>query len=200
MAMEQTASELITGSGLSPDLAFLFSDEISLYFSHLPFGGRIEKIDSILASHAASTLTIALGLTEPIAFDARVIQVTPVVAVEYLVARQGEAWRNHINAYCQHVLTGEGMTASEAAEALLNQPSRVLHDMMYRRGVNLAKTPAWQRRGILLYKVITKKEVTDTRTGAPAESYRPRVVTERDLPLFSSPEGKVLLQSLFDIA
>ena len=51
---------------LNPDFAFTFSDEISLYFTQLPFNGRVEKIDSVAASFAASSLTLALGGTTPL--------------------------------------------------------------------------------------------------------------------------------------
>ena len=51
--MTSVASSLISESGLEPVFAYVFSDEISLYFSNLPFGGRVEKIDSVCASYAA---------------------------------------------------------------------------------------------------------------------------------------------------
>src|SRR5665647_2501769 len=75
-----------------------------LYFAQLPFGGRVEKIDSVSSSFAASSLTLALGTLTPLSFDARVIPATPGYAMEYLANRQNEAWRNHVNGYCQQVL------------------------------------------------------------------------------------------------
>ncbi len=98
--MRAVCRYLLTGSGLSPAFAYTFSDEISLYFKTLPFSGRVEKIDSVTAASAASALTIELGCREPLAFDARVIPAAGEFAVEYLISRQNEAWRNHINAYC----------------------------------------------------------------------------------------------------
>ena len=96
-AMVQVSVALIADSGLCPELAFSFSDEISLYFTRLPFGGRVEKIDSVAASYAASALTNALGGTIVLSFDARVIPATPEYAMEYAANRQNEAWRNHLN-------------------------------------------------------------------------------------------------------
>jgi tRNA(His) guanylyltransferase len=195
-SMEQVCIRFLRESGLSPGLAYTFSDEISLYFSSLPFGGRVEKIDSISASFAASTLTLELQVKEPVSFDARIIQVTPEMAVEYLINRQSEAWRNHLNAYCQNALVREGMSRKDAAKKLRGLPSRDLHEFMYSRGVNLAKTPAWERRGVLVYKQLRNVEGFNPVRGEIVESIRSTVVSERDLPVFSSPEGRTFLGSL----
>ncbi|OPY37112.1 MAG: tRNAHis guanylyltransferase [Methanoregula sp. PtaU1.Bin051] len=195
-AMADVCRDLVAKSGLSPAFAYTFSDEISLYLEKLPFSGRVEKIDSVAASFAASALTLALKSEEPVAFDARVIPVTPDYAVEYLVSRQDEAWRNHINAYCQQALVADGMKMRQAAAKLKGMPSKALHDLMHKRGVNLAKTPAWQRRGILVYrkeKIVTgynpvKNEKVTARRSA--------VVIDRDLPLFTSHKGREFLKKM----
>jgi tRNA(His) guanylyltransferase len=195
-AMERVCIRLLRESGLSPDLAYTFSDEISLYFSYLPFGGRVEKIDSINASFAASSLTLEIGSEEPLSFDARIIQVTPEMAVEYLINRQSEAWRNHLNAYCQTALVQEGSSRKEAAKKLRGLASRDLHEFMYSRGINLAKTPAWERRGVLVYKQVRNVEGFNPVKRELVESQRTAVVSERNLPVFSSPEGRTFLGGL----
>jgi tRNA(His) 5'-end guanylyltransferase len=195
-AMVETCTLLVAQSGLNPDFAFTFSDEISLYFTLLPFGGRVEKIDSVAASYAASAFALALGCTTPVAFDARVIPATPAFAEEYLAHRQAEAWRNHINAYCQQALIGEGMDPRKAAEQLKGRQEKDLHEMMHRRGFNLATTPAWQRRGTLVYKKIMEKEGFNPVTQEKVVAERSAVVTESELPLFTSPEGKEFLRKL----
>jgi tRNA(His) 5'-end guanylyltransferase len=192
-AMVTASTSLVADSGLNPDFAFTFSDEISLYFTKLPFSGRVEKIDSVAASYAASSFTLALGGTTLVAFDARVIPATPAFAIEYLTNRQAEAWRNHINAYCQQALIEEGMDAREAAEKLKGLQAKDLHEMMHIRGLNLATTPAWQRRGTLIYKKITEKEGFNPITKETVIAERSAVVAESDLPLFTSPEGKAFL-------
>jgi tRNA(His) guanylyltransferase len=192
-AMVMTCTSLIADSGLNPDFAYTFSDEISLYFTKLPFSGRVEKIDSVTASYASSSFTLALGGTTLAAFDARVIPATPAFAVEYLVNRQAEAWRNHINAYCQQALIEEGMDARKAAEQLRGLQADRLHEMMHSRGVNLATTPAWQRRGTLVYKKITEKEGFNPLTKETVVAERSAVVAESELPLFTSAEGKEFL-------
>ncbi len=194
--MAGVCCRLIRDSGLNPEFAYTFSDEISLYFRHLPFNGRVEKIDSICAAYAASALTLELGCSEPLAFDARIIPVTPQIAVEYLLSRQQEAWRNHINAYCQAALISEGMSASRTAAALKGMSSPEMHEMMFERGINLAKTPAWQRRGVLVFLETIKKEGYNPIRDEHVEVERRVVRVNRDLPLFSTPEGEKLIESL----
>ena len=123
-AMVTVCTTLVSESGLNPDFAFTFSDEINLWFSRLPFSARVEKIDSVAASYAASSLTFALGGTSLLSFDARVIPATPEYAMEYLANRQNEAWRNHLNGYCQQALIEEGLSAKEAAARLKGLPSK----------------------------------------------------------------------------
>jgi tRNA(His) 5'-end guanylyltransferase len=195
-AMTDTCTALVTGSGLSPAFAYTFSDEISLYLDKLPFSGRVEKIDSVVASFAASALTIALGTREPLAFDARIVQATPDSAAEYLTGRQDEAWRNHMNAFCQQALIADGMSTKKAAEHLRGLPAKDLHEMMHKRGINLAKTPAWQRRGVLICRKVTEKEGYNPKTKKSVVASRHTVVVDRDLPLFTTPEGKEFLERL----
>ena len=195
-AMAGVCERLLGESGLAPLFAFTFSDEISLYFPELPFRGRIEKIDSVLASFAASSLTLALSTDQALAFDARVIVASPGYAREYLAARQREAWRNHLNAYCQEALLSEGTKPSEVARRLSGMGSEELHELMYSRGVNLAKTPAWQRRGVLVYRKTEEKPGCDPRTGEPVEAVRRVVTVDRDLPIFSGPDGKAFLDRI----
>jgi tRNA(His) guanylyltransferase len=195
-AMIGVCKTLVADSGLCPEFAFTFSDEISLYFIQLPFGGRVEKIDSVAASFAASSLTLALGVTTPLSFDARVIPATPAFAMEYLANRQNEAWRNHLNGYCQQALIGEGISAKKAAARLKGLPAKELHEMMHQRGFNLATTPAWQRRGVLVYKKLTEKEGFNPITQEHVVAERSAVTIERDLPLFTTPEGKEFLGKL----
>jgi tRNA(His) 5'-end guanylyltransferase len=195
-AMVQVCTSLVADSGLNPEFAFTFSDEISLYFTRLPFNGRVEKIDSVTASFASSALTLAAGSTSPLSFDARVIPATPEFAIEYLTSRQNEAWRNHLNGYCQQALIKEGISAKKAAEQLKGLPAKDLHEMMHVRGFNLAITPAWQRRGVLVYKMITEKEGFNPITKEHVVAERSAVTVDHDLPLFTTPEGQAFLQKL----
>ncbi|MFA4860402.1 tRNA(His) guanylyltransferase Thg1 family protein [Methanoregula sp.] len=195
-SMVMACTSLVAESGLNPDFAYTFSDEISLYFSRLPFGGRVEKIDSVSASYAASSLTLAFGGTTLLSLDARVIPATPEFALEYMINRQSEAWRNHINAYCQQALIEEGKSPKEVAEQLRGLPAKDLHEMMHVRGFNLAETPAWQRRGTLVYKKSMEKEGFNPVTRETVVVERSAVTSEGDLPLFTSPEGREFIKKI----
>lgn len=195
-AMTDVCTAFLAESGLAPRFAYTFSDEISLYFPDLPFDGRVEKIDSVCASFAASALTLALGGTHAIAFDARIIPVPGPAFRQYLTGRQAEAWRNHVNATCQDTLIREGMNATEAAAFLKGLASTRLHELMFSRGINLAKAPAWQRRGVLVCRQGVTKRGYNPVTGTDVIAERHVVRVIRDLPLFSSPEGSDFLESL----
>jgi tRNA(His) guanylyltransferase len=195
-AMISVLKSLVSVSGLNPDFGYTFSDEISLYFSGLPFGGRVEKIDSVTASYTASAFSLVIDPKSPVSFDARIIQVTPDLAIQYLINRQHEAWRNHMNAYCQSALIDEGLSAYDAQKALQGLPSKALHEMMFERGVNLAETPPWQRRGTLVYKKLRHIQGFNPVEHQFVDTLRSAVATERDLPLFNSPEGSEFLKSV----
>jgi tRNA(His) guanylyltransferase len=194
--MVSVTKSLVSLSGLNPDFGYTFSDEISLYFSSLPFGGRVEKIDSVAASFTSSAFSLLLDPKSPIAFDARIIQVTPELAQDYLMSRQHEAWRNHLNSYCQTALVNEGMSSTDAQKALHGMPAKTLHEMMYARGINLAVTPSWQRRGSLVYKRLKSVQGFNPVTHELVDTLRSSVITDSDLPLFNSPEGRTLLSSV----
>ena len=196
-AMAQVCSALIEDSGLEPAFAYTFSDEISLCFLQAPFRGRVEKIDSVCAGFAASALTLALGVSSPLSFDARIIPVDEKAACAYFDLRQREAWRNHINAYCQQALIEEGMTATQAARELKGMKAQAMHDFMHARGVNLAKTPSWQRRGVIVRRVPVIKNGFNPVSGEHVEAMRRVVRTDSDLPLFSAPEGVEYIRLLF---
>jgi tRNA(His) 5'-end guanylyltransferase len=194
-AMATVSEKLLSSSGLEPSFAYTFSDEISLFFPLAPFNGRVEKIDSVCASYAASALTLALGLAEPVAFDSRVLIADVPAAIAYMALRQREAWRNHINGYCQQALIAEGMTATQAARVLRGMKGPTMHEMMFERGINLAKTPAWERRGIACYFTEVTKKGYNPITDEHVTATRRVVVTDDALPLFSEPDGEAWLRS-----
>lgn len=163
-------------SGLSPALAFTFSDEISMLFLEAPFSGRVEKIDSVVAGFLSGALSLALG--RAVSMDCRVIPICESEVVEYLAERQDETWRNHVFSYGFCMLVGEGLTTTKAMEHLRGMREHEIHELVFQRGTNLAKTPAWERRGILVYR----------RDG--------QVVEDWELPLLRSEEGRRLLEEI----
>ncbi len=196
-----TASEmLVRDSGLGARFAFAFSDEINAFFCETPFRGRVEKLDSITPSFVASALTLTLGLNTPVSFDARTIPITKDGVTSYLAWRQSEAWRNHVHAYGYYSLRESGCDAREAHKKLYKMTSSDIHELVFRHGTNLAKTPAWQRRGILVYKQVYQKTGHNRVTGRTVLAQRSKVVQEWNVPRFTSPEGKQLIARLIDEA
>jgi len=171
---------LFRDSGLSPTLAFTFSDEISVLFLEAPFSGRVEKIDSIVAGFLSGVLSLALGLA--VSMDCRAIPICESEAVEYLGERQDETWRNHVFSYGFYMLVGDGLTTTKAMERLRGMREHEIHELVFQRGTNLAKTPAWERRGILVYR----------RDGQVTEDW--------ELPLLRSEEGRRLLEEIIKAA
>jgi tRNA(His) 5'-end guanylyltransferase len=173
-------------------LCYIFSDEANFYFKHEIFGRRVEKINSVIASIFSSNLS--LRLDRHVSFDSRIIHVTDDFLVDYLSARQRECWRNHLNAYAFYRMLEETGDRKEAQRRLKGMRSAALHDFLFEKGINPARTPAWQRRGILIHwvqeerrKIYQGKEVTFTR----------RVLKQNwEPPLFWTEEGKDYLSAV----
>jgi tRNA(His) guanylyltransferase len=161
--------KLFEDSGLMPVLGFTFSDEVSLLFLEAPFAGRVEKIDSLIAGFLSGAISLALGRVTSL--DCRLIPICEAEIVKYLSDRQNETWRNHVFSYGFYMLVEEGFTNTEAMEQLRSRREQEIHELVFRKGVNLAKTPTWERRGVLIYR----------KDG--------EVVQDWDLPMFKSEEG-----------
>ena len=85
----------------SPLFIYSFSDEISLLFDKVPFDGRLEKIDSVIASFAASSFVMNYDVEfkKPPAFDSRAIPISDDDILKYFRWRQDESWRNCVNSH-----------------------------------------------------------------------------------------------------
>ena len=175
-AMASSASGLFEDSGISPVLAFAFSDEINLAFLASPFGGRVEKIDSLVAGSLSASLSLQLG--KPVSMDCRTIPVCKAEIREYLIERQNETWRNHVFSYGFYMLQDEGLDPVGAMEWLRGMGESEIHELVFQKGINLAKTPSWERRGIMIYRD------------------KGRIMQDWELPLFSSPEGEGLVSRI----
>lgn len=108
--------------------------------------------------------------------------------------RQDEAWRNHINSYAFYKLIEEGYSRREAAEILKGKKYKDIHEFLFKKGINLAKTPTWQRRGVLVYKL--RKEMSKKINDRVVKYYRNEIIVDWEIPLFSSEEGKRLLEKI----
>ncbi|MBN1133780.1 MAG: tRNA 5'-guanylyltransferase [Methanosarcinaceae archaeon] len=192
-AMADAVELLFKKSGLSPIFAYMFSDEINFLFQDVSFDGRIEKLDSVIPSFMSSALTMLLKLDEPISFDSRVLPVNFDYIHEYMKWRQREAWRNCISSYGYYTMRLEGLSEADAAAFMMGKKGSHVHDLLFKRGINLSKVPAWQRRGIMVhkdeYEVTGFNPVLNERT----TTTRTKVVQNWDVPLFESEEGRLFL-------
>jgi len=177
----------------SPLLIYSFSDEVSLLLGEIPFAGRVEKIDSVMASFLSGAFTSKLMKNpkyqrifdeiSPISFDSRVIPLSTEGVVAYFQERQQEAWRNCLNGYSYWTLRKE-YSKTEAMEILHKKKSSQLHDLLFDKGINLAQMPAWQRRGVGIYKKKVQIEGFNPLTQEKVTSQRKKIFIDWDLPLF----------------
>ncbi|RXA20413.1 tRNA 5'-guanylyltransferase [Methanosarcina sp. MSH10X1] len=197
-AMADTVELFIKKSGLSPLFAYTFSDEISFLFMELPFEGRVEKIDSVLASFLGSALTIKLQLEEPVAFDSRIVVLQKEEIPAYFHWRQLEAWRNFVASWGYYTLRNEGINKTEASKYLKGKKEWEIHEMLFERGINLAALPAWQRRGVIISKKEYEISGFNPLLGKEVKSLRRRVFQDWEIPNFKSEEGVAFLQKLIN--
>lgn len=194
--------------GFNPVFLYMFSDEVSIFFNDMPFDGRVEKLDSVLASFFSSALTIELGVELPLAFDSRVVPVHPEDVVNYLQWRQAESFRNCLNSYSYYALrkggagdvsTGasSGVNGREAARIMNGMKASDMHELLFSHGININNVDAWQRRGVLVYNEVYAKEGFNPIGGERVVTSRRKVVADMDIPLFSSSAGQELLERLY---
>ena len=184
-------------SGINPVLAYLFSDEISLLFKKdLPFNGRLEKIDSVIPSFISSSLALNLGSPDPMSFDSRICVIDSKDITEYLIWRQEECWRNLVSSYAFYLLRDDGFSAKQATERLKGLKSNDLHELAWGYGINLSETPAWQRRGILVYKQKFEKDHQNLLTGKKIKAMKTRIVKDWEPPIFKTDEGSRMVESI----
>ncbi len=199
-AMADSAESLFRDSGMNPLFAFTFSDEVSFFFYDIPYNSRIEKIDSIIPGYFSSALTINLDLESPIAFDSRVILLGKKDIYRYLLWRQAETWRNHVSSYGYYTLRKSGLNEHEAAERLKNIKASDIHELVFRYGINLAETPAWQRCGVLIYRETYEKTGYDPVKKIEVKAQRTRIRQEWDTPIFKTEDGRKLIDRLLSEA
>ncbi len=183
-------------SSLNPLFAFTFSDEINLFFYEMPYNYRIEKIDSIIPAFFSSALTIRLELKKPVSFDSRIIPLGKEDIYRYLVWRQAETWRNHVSSYGYYMLRKTGLSENEAAEQLKNIKASAIHELVFKHGINLAETPAWQRCGVLVFRETYEKKGYDPLKKTEVTTQRKKIIQEWNTPIFKTDEGKNLISRL----
>ena len=168
----------------APIFIYTFSDEISILLDNIPFNGRIEKINSVIASFAASSFTYNLGNKKPISFDSRVIPITNEDIPKYFKWRQDESWRNCINAYGIYALKSK-YSDEVANKKIKGLKSSDIHELLFKDGINLNDVDNWQKRGIAIYK--QNKEIVgyNKKENKNQVSYRNFLFTDLEIPIFS---------------
>lgn len=173
----------------SPSFIYTFSDEINVLLDSVPFSGRVEKLDSVFPAFLSSSFTLGavsrgLSLDKPVSFDCRVIPLGRELVWEYFRSRQNEAWRNCLNSYAYWTLRDE-MDRDDAARTLNGMKSDSLHELLFERGLNISEVPAWQRRGIGVYRAPVKVRGYNPITDREVSAVRMRVRVDMELPLFT---------------
>ncbi len=179
----------------NPALCYIFSDELNFLFLKPNVFRRVEKIDSVLAGLLSARfrmLTSAAG-----AFDCRVIPVGEKNVLRYLIWRQSESIRNHYNAWAQWVMTEKAaLRPRDASERLEGMKASQLSQVCRAHGVDLARTPLWQQRGVLVYTARYRKRGYNPLTKKAVIVQRRRVAIDWRPPVFASSEGKALIESI----
>jgi tRNA(His) 5'-end guanylyltransferase len=155
-------------------------------------------VNSILAGTVSSAFSLSITKLFKkrliTAFDSRIIVSSQEKITEYLTWRQRDAWRNHNNAYAYWLFRRNGYKPSEAAKKLKGLKTKDLHEIVFRHGINLTQTPAWQRRGILVYREPYQKQAKNLWVT------RRQIKENWNLPLLSSKEGQDLIQQILNWA
>ena len=189
------SAKAIFQNNFSPALVYVASDEINVLFLYnAPFRRRVEKTDSILAGVVSSTVSLNIlrlfKKSVNTSFDSRIIPSSKEKVIGYLVWRQRDAWRNHNNSYAYWLFRKKGHKPSEVAKMLKRLKTKDTHETLFRHGINLAETPPWQRRGILIYREPYQKQVENQQVT------RWRVEENWNPSLFSSKRGQTLIRKI----
>lgn len=170
----------------SPLFVYTFSDEISLLLDSIPFEGRIEKIDSVVASFAASSFVMhyATQFKKPPAFDSRVIPIGDGDILNYFRWRQDESWRNCVNAHGISYLKSKYSNA-EANDKINGMNLSDIHELLFQNGINLNDVETYKKRGIGVYRKNRKVVGFNQKENKEQTSYRSYVYTDWELPIFT---------------
>ncbi|RAP51442.1 MAG: hypothetical protein BZ138_05190 [Methanosphaera sp. rholeuAM270] len=178
----------------NPKYVYLFSDEINIFFEEAPFNGRIEKIDSVIASFVSSSFMkhlllnrdrfdVDLSTLKCASFDCRIVLTSKHVR-EYFKWRQDEAWRNCLNSYAQSVLNRNHSTR-ETSEILYKLKKQDIHELLYEHGINISHVPTWQKRGVCIHKITQQKEGVNPLTNTKNISNRKKIFVNLEMQLLN---------------
>ena len=163
---------------------FTESDEISLLFhtEEDTFGRKVRKLNSILAGTASAAFSLQLG--QVAALDCRLVPLPNLERVQdYFLWRQEDAHRNALNAHCYWMLRKEGKSVKEATEALEGKSIAFKNELLFSRGINFDKLPAWQKRGVGVFWADVEKTGFNPITNQEVTTCRRALDVNYELPL-----------------
>lgn len=196
-AMITTASALVEETHAR--IGYTQSDEISLVWladnpkSEMFFGGKVQKMVSVLAGLATAAFTRAI-MAGPHAdrlfrmphFDARVFSLpNKTEAANAVLWRELDATKNAVS-MAAHALY--------SAKALHGKNSAEKQEMLFEKGVNFNDYPPFFKRGTFVRRVTRERTMTEEERTRIPEAYRPAVdqtfmrssIERLDMPRFGS--------------
>lgn len=173
-AMTDTLKHLMN-MGFITVFGYSQSDEMSILLSPLHpevFGGKIRKINSIMAGEASALFSRRMGLHAT--FDCRTIQLPNIELVkDYFNWRVSDAENNCLSMWCWYILkTKEGLSTEQAQREMNKKDYIWKQDKLMEHGINFNELPANMKRGHLAIWIsyfkkamnpLTNKEVTVIR-------------------------------------
>ena len=170
----------------SASFVYAFSDEISLLLDEIPFEGRIEKINSVIASFASSSFVMHYDtqFKKPPAFDSRIIPVNVEDILTYFKWRQDESWRNCVNSHGISYLKSK-YPNNEANDKIKGMKLNEIHELLFQNGINLNDVETYKKRGIAVYRKYKKIVGFNKKENKDQISYRTYVYADWEIPKFS---------------
>jgi len=146
---------------LGADLGYVTSDEISILWisRRPPYGGRVEKLDSVAAGAASSRVSLELG--EALFYDARVVKLySRRDAALYILHRARVGLNNYLTSLYHRIATGRRETPS----------LRVVAEALEAHGMGPSRLPPWALYGSCVTRLPSVKK------GEGVEAERRRLV------------------------
>ena len=182
-----------------PRIGYTQSDEINLVWladdpkSEMFFGGKIQKMASVLAGLATAAFTRAI-LDGPLAayaerlphFDARVFQLpSKTEAANAILWREQDATKNAISMAASHYYSHK---------ALLGKSGPEKQEMLFAKGINFNDYPPAFKRGTFLRRVTRERTLAEAERlripkanrPAPDATFMRSSVEEIEMPRFGS--------------
>ncbi|MBQ2831660.1 tRNA(His) guanylyltransferase Thg1 family protein [Methanobrevibacter sp.] len=170
----------------SPIFIYTFSDEISLLFDRVPFDGRIEKLNSVIAGFTSSSFVMHYGVDfkKPLSFDSRIIPISDEDILDYFKWRQDESWRNCVNSHGISYLKSK-YSNNEANDRIKGMGISDVHELLFQNGINLNDVETYKKRGIGIYRQNKKIVGFNKKENKNQVSYRSSIYIDWEIPKFS---------------